>query len=471
VPILFPIRAHSRTIRQRRTSSIRVGFAESRGVWTMDGKAQKQDRRFKFKGWHLALAVLVLLVASTRLYVAIQRGQTERRLQALRAAGLPTSLAELARYNRPPAGAPNAADTYMRAFAALVLPAGWADLPSWTPTGSLQRGAPLPERMVTAISEYQTANEACLALLHEAADIEHCRYDWDYSRIWPYLSAVGDCARLLQAKALLCADRGQVEDALRCVQDGLRLGAALRRQPLAVNSQAGNHYNTITLRSLERILSRVAPTDRPLRELNDVLATISDAPGLVDTMITERCLMIAKCERLFSTRETRPGGVMYWLPGAKERALADILHYMEACIEAARLPRARRMARFHEIRKEVRDLSVLHAVVKTFVPGMARIAELDLVFQTRLDLARAALAVERHRLATGALPVALDALVPQYLKEVPLDPFDGRPIRYTRQTSGYVLYSVDTDGQDNAGREQTEEDREAPSDLCFIVTR
>ena len=155
----------------------------------MDGNVQKHNRRFKCKRWHLALAALVLLVGSMRLYVAIERGQIERQLQALRAAGHPTSFAELATYNRPPEGVPNAADTYMRAFAAFVPPASWTDLPSWTPTGLPQRGAPLPERMVQAISECLAANERCLALLHEAAGIEHCRYDWDYSKLWPYLSS------------------------------------------------------------------------------------------------------------------------------------------------------------------------------------------------------------------------------------------------------------------------------------------
>jgi hypothetical protein len=437
----------------------------------MDGKAQKPDRRFKIKGWHLALAALVLLVGSTRLYVGIQRGALERRLEALRAAGQPTSFAELAEYNRLPQGAANAADTYTRAFAAFVPPAAWGELPSWTPTGLTPRAEPLPERMVQAISECQAANEQCLALLHEAAGIEHCRYDWDYSRLPPDLSTIGDCARLLQAKALLCADRGRIEDAILCVQDGLRLGGALRRQPLAINSLAGNHYNTIALQSLERVLSRAAPTDCQLKELGDVLATLAAAPGLVDTMITERALMLGNCERLFTGKGLRPTSLLYWLPGAKEQTVADILDHMEACIEAARLPGAQRLVRFQEIRQEVEDLSVLHTVVKALVPGMSRIAERDLVSRTRLDLARAALAVERYRLATGALPATLDALVPQYLKEVPLDPFDGRPIRYALQPSGYALYSVDTDGRDNAGREQTGKDGGAPCDLCFIVTR
>ena len=437
----------------------------------MDDEAQKQDRRFKWKGRHLALAALVLLVGAISLYVAVRRDATERRLEALRAAGYPTGFAELAQYNRPPQGAPNAADTYMRAFAAFVPPADWTALPSWTPTGLLRRGEPLPEGMVKAISECQAANEECLALVHEAAGIEHCRYDWDYSGLWPHLSTIGDCARLLQDKALLCAHRGQIEAAMVCVLDGLRLGGALRRQPLVVSSLAGSHYCAIALRSLERILSRAAVTDRQLRELSDVLAAIADSPGLVDTMITERGFMLGNCERFFATKGLRSGSAIRWLPGAKERALTDILDYMEACVEAARLPGTRRMARFHEIRQEVEGLSALHTVVKALVPMMGRIAERDLVFRTRLDLARTALAVERYRLASRTLPATLDVLVPQYLKEVPLDPFDGRPIRYTLPTSGYVLYSVDTDGQDNGGCEQAEDESTAPCDLCFIVTR
>lgn len=437
----------------------------------MDGKTQKSDRRLKLKAWHLALAALVLLVGSTRLYVAVQRRAIERRLEALRAAGYPTGFAELAEYEKLPPGVPNAAEIYARAFAAFVPPADWTALPSWVPGSLPPRGAPLAEPMVQAISAWQAANAGCLALLHEAAASEHCRFEWDYSKIPTDLSAIGDCARLLQTQTLFWTDQGRIEDAILCLKDGLRLGGTLRRQPLAVNSLAGNHYNTMALRSLERTLSRAAPTDRQLRELSDVLATIAEAPGLIDTMITERALMLGNCERFFSTGGPRPGSLMFWVPAARERALADIMDYMEACIAAARLPAPQRPARFRAIRKEVEDLSVLHPVVKTLVPGVSPIAERDLIFRTRLDLARAALAVEQYRLATGALPIALEALVPQYLKEVPLDPFDGRAIRYTRETPGYVLYSVGADGQDHGGREETEASGQMPCDLCFIVTR
>ncbi len=35
---------------------------------------------------------------------------------------------------------------------------------------------------------------------------------------------------------------------------------------------------------------------------------------------------------------------------------------------------------------------------------------------------------ERYRLATGDFPETLDQLVPDYLEELPPDPFDGEPL-------------------------------------------
>ncbi len=106
-----------------------------------------------------------------------------------------------------------------------------------------------------------------------------------------------------------------------------------------------------------------------------------------------------------------------------------------------------------------------------FIPALSRVAQLDLRAHAHLDLAQTALALERYRLATGKLPQQLQDLVPQYLAQVPTDPFDGNPIRYRLGSPGYVLYSVSEDGRDNGGRERDDKDREAPYDLCFIVTR
>lgn len=54
-------------------------------------------------------------------------------------------------------------------------------------------------------------------------------------------------------------------------------------------------------------------------------------------------------------------------------------------------------------------------------------------------------------LKAGRFPESLDQLVPNYLGEVATDPFDGRPLRFTRTTDGVVIYSVGENGVDDGG--------------------
>jgi hypothetical protein len=130
-----------------------------------------------------------------------------------------------------------------------------------------------------------------------------------------------------------------------------------------------------------------------------------------------------------------------------------------------------RVARFRKIEADVNELSFLHVAVKILAPAMSRVAELDLRLHAHLDLGRTALAIERYRLATGTVPDRLEQLVPRYLEQVPIDPFDGRRIRYRRADPGYILYSVMEDGEDNGGLEKGKAGRGQPYDWCFIVTR
>ena len=63
-----------------------------------------------------------------------------------------------------------------------------------------------------------------------------------------------------------------------------------------------------------------------------------------------------------------------------------------------------------------------------------------------------AAAIKRFQLAHGKLPETLDALVPEFLKSVPIDPNDGKALRYHPGADGtYLLYSVGEDGVDDGG--------------------
>jgi hypothetical protein len=69
-----------------------------------------------------------------------------------------------------------------------------------------------------------------------------------------------------------------------------------------------------------------------------------------------------------------------------------------------------------------------------------------------LETARVALAALRYRAAKGQPPESLAELVPDFLDAVPLDAYDGRPLRFRRSGDGFVVYAVDKDGSDDGGQ-------------------
>jgi len=76
-------------------------------------------------------------------------------------------------------------------------------------------------------------------------------------------------------------------------------------------------------------------------------------------------------------------------------------------------------------------------------------------WEANVELSRtaAALAAWRADRPTGASPYPerLDELVPRYLVEVPIDPFNDLPLRYEHRQDGYLLMSVGSNGVDDGG--------------------
>src|SRR5258708_3211423 len=65
-------------------------------------------------------------------------------------------------------------------------------------------------------------------------------------------------------------------------------------------------------------------------------------------------------------------------------------------------------------------------------------------------LAATALAIRLYALDhDGQLPPTLDALAPQYLPAVPIDPMSGQSLRYLNEPRNPRIYSVGADGVDD----------------------
>src|SRR5258708_23853024 len=70
--------------------------------------------------------------------------------------------------------------------------------------------------------------------------------------------------------------------------------------------------------------------------------------------------------------------------------------------------------------------------------------------ETARRLLVAVLALKRFHLQYGVYPANLNELVPNYLKQIPMDFMDGKPLRYRLKPDGdFLVYSVGEDGVDN----------------------
>ncbi|MEQ2005658.1 MAG: hypothetical protein ABMA26_02575 [Limisphaerales bacterium] len=77
------------------------------------------------------------------------------------------------------------------------------------------------------------------------------------------------------------------------------------------------------------------------------------------------------------------------------------------------------------------------------------------LFETVRRVLITALALERHRVRHGSYPETLAALVPAFLREIPVDFQDAKPLRYQREANGeFRLWSVGENGTDENGNNE-----------------
>jgi hypothetical protein len=121
-------------------------------------------------------------------------------------------------------------------------------------------------------------------------------------------------------------------------------------------------------------------------------------------------------------------------------------------VEAAKLPPEQQAEPMKQLDYRVKRAKVEYDVmIGLLMPAMVKVSEAYRRSQADLRCAIVGVAAERYRRDNGRWPEALDELTKGYLKAVPNDPYDGKPLRYKRLADGVIVYSVGPDGVDNSG--------------------
>jgi hypothetical protein len=105
---------------------------------------------------------------------------------------------------------------------------------------------------------------------------------------------------------------------------------------------------------------------------------------------------------------------------------------------------------------EIMQAKFRHALINMVMPAFGRSIETDYRSTTNRRLTAIVLAIRWYAVDHGGkLPEKLSDLVPQYLPALPLDALaPGQPLRYIRDPAKPIVYSVGTNGVDDAGSER-----------------
>lgn len=140
-----------------------------------------------------------------------------------------------------------------------------------------------------------------------------------------------------------------------------------------------------------------------------------------------------------------------------KEAHARLLEVMTEAVEITKLPPDEQTEKLHDLNTRVKTAAnTLQGPSQIFVgqllASLVKIADACARSRAELRCAIAALAVERYRLTHQQWPDSLKTLVPNFLPQVPVDPYARKPLRFQRLEDGVIIYSVGLDGKDDGGK-------------------
>ncbi|HEX5447181.1 MAG TPA: hypothetical protein VFW87_25425, partial [Pirellulales bacterium] len=322
------------------------------------------------------------------------------------------------------------------------------------------------------LAKYHTPLEK----MHRAAQLGGAaRYPTDFSADYPtslpHLRSLRKGVELLLLESEARARHDEPSAVAEAIETMLAAGRSIEREPMLVSQLVRLALDGMARFQLERQLYSARFSDRDLERIGRRLAAIDYRASFHRAMLGDRATSMEYFVNPSALGPQAPSA-----PSALFRPVDQIVYLesMRNVVAAFQTSGPDLSNAVADIENEVTQLANEPLASLRYPISMASFGWIQggaMSENTAIagrDSARVALAIERYRLRHGAPPKALDALAPELLPEVPLDPFDGKPLRYRVDEDGYRIYSVGLDGIDQGGQTSAELDGHLP-DMVFRV--
>jgi len=313
----------------------------------------------------------------------------------------------------------------------------------------------------------------------------------------PHLARFKSATQHLGIDALIHLHHGRLDEAIDDIEAQLLLSHHMRNERLLISQLVRIGITASAIGPTWQVLQAPGLTDARLERLQRAWETSEFTVSLNQSLEMERAMGVAMFTRLRRSVDeaARNLGVMGMnAPGRPVQSVEDLvdriggssgqlvmkgiyiplwqfawshqdecsyLETMQEVLEGSR-ESARRysVAPSSAVANQLDERSknqssygrVRRHVSEMLAGSMSRAYQRAASIEAQRALTVTAIALKRYELRHGSTAASLPALVPEFLREVPRDIFDGQPLRYRSGGNGnYLLYSIGKDERDDGG--------------------
>jgi hypothetical protein len=328
---------------------------------------------------------------------------------------------------------------------------------------------------------------------HEALRLARAMVNCPYGRLptvypanfWtmslaPY-QKVREVGHMLRYDALLRAHNRDSSGALKDVKAIVHAGRAVGDEPFLITMLIRIAMDQVAVRVLERTLGLGEATDQSLQEIQTLLAEQAKIPYFLIGIRGERAgndrmlesiqngtLPIKDLSTILGSTGY-PGPIDLLLPLYSSITIkarrAEMLELMTEALEIGKLPTEKQQAAFQDWINKVTKLNRFN-FIRMLLPAAGNVAEAQIRNLAVLRTAQVGVAAERYRMTTGHWPTQLADLTPRFLDSLPVDPYDGLPLKFNQQDGAFIVYTLGADRTDN-GAQLDDKPFQLGSDIGF----
>jgi hypothetical protein len=281
----------------------------------------------------------------------------------------------------------------------------------------------------------------------------------------PHLQEVRRTTELLALDALRHAQAGHGMEAMHSCRAAFHSARTLGDEPFLTSQMVRITCVSMACEAAECTLAQGEPDPKELDELRRLLKQEENHPGLTLALRGDRALIHRGFEvlesgelswsamnREFNVKESFQDRYLPWIAVNDIRTKhPHFLSLISRQIEVASLPVHEQAAAARRLDGEAKSVELNSWLKHLLEQDPHKLFDINLRHHSRLRCLLMIVAAERYRRAHGHWPAALGELAPEFVGAVPLDPYDGEPLRYRRLPDGVVVYSVGPDGSDDGG--------------------